>query len=260
MRILDIDLDFFLDRAAYSRPLYSRKRLPSRDHHPWTEAAVRYFIEVQCGISKSIKGRVVKHHDEAFSLWRELISKNRLQPPFEIVHIDSHADIGCFDLTPYYLMGELLHLPPAERIFPKIGRRGMNAGNYLVFAMGCRWVNSLIYVPHDDSNNLRDLLPIYFKDFSVSSGYIELKKCDPNVLNAAGSGKRSLDNTYQSYGMLDRESLLDPEPFISFTVFNRECFKNKEDFDLVILAQSPSFTPVESDELISVICEYIDCI
>lgn len=54
------------------------------------------FLENNLGLSKElkIKGRVVKHHDEALFFWKELIECNILTSPFSVVYVDSHADLG----------------------------------------------------------------------------------------------------------------------------------------------------------------------
>ncbi len=251
MRILDINLDFFLNKTPYNRPLYSNKRLSGREYKPWNAVDVCNFLESRCGISKPVKGRVLKHHDEAFFFWKELISNDLLELPFDVVHSDSHADIGYGDLGCSYLMSELLHQPTERRQTPDCAFNAMNTGNYLDFTIACHWIKSLTYVNHD--NIPRDLLPIYFKDFSIYSGYIELNKLDRDIFDEICSGRR-IHDTYESWRVIGTE------PPVPFYHVNLEDFINDKPFNFIVLAQSPSFTPIKSDDLIPVICKYIDCV
>ncbi len=95
MRILDLDLDFFLDNIAHWEE-EDGSRLSDTQYSPWTEEEVRGFLEKQCGLSPNaqINGRFITHHHEAFLFWRELILKEQLTTPFEIVHVDAHSDTG----------------------------------------------------------------------------------------------------------------------------------------------------------------------
>ena len=69
MRVLDLDMDFFLTGVC---ELAKRGARPSlREARPWAEADVRAFLEENCGLSRQtpIPGRVFETHDGAlFSL------------------------------------------------------------------------------------------------------------------------------------------------------------------------------------------------
>ncbi len=93
-RILDLDLDFFLDEIAYHRSDRG-KRLPSWGYRPWKKSKVRSFLEQQCLLSTAnpAKGRVVTHHDEMFWLWRELVQAGQIEVPFVVVHVDTPTRI-----------------------------------------------------------------------------------------------------------------------------------------------------------------------
>ena len=47
-------------------------------------------------------------HNEALFFWQELITKEILETPFEVVHIDSHADLGLGYLSWTYILDDLL--------------------------------------------------------------------------------------------------------------------------------------------------------
>lgn len=61
MRVLDIDLDFFLAGCC---PLADKGRRPELfGHEPWESGRVRRFLEGNCGLSKDrpIPGRYLRH-------------------------------------------------------------------------------------------------------------------------------------------------------------------------------------------------------
>ena len=70
MRVLDIDLDFFLDVITHAadpgerRPSGPDDRPHSEGDIPWTEKEVIRFLEKHCGLSdqEPINGRLVTHH------------------------------------------------------------------------------------------------------------------------------------------------------------------------------------------------------
>jgi len=249
MNILDIDLDFFLSDISTGA---SQNRLDSTEYFAWSEENVRLFIENQCGLSrkKPVKGSLFTHHHEAFILWRDLIKKNILKTPFEVVHVDAHADLGLslFDNSWKYISGELLFLPLEQRITPcEGGMNGLSANNYLYFALACQWIRKLTYVHHPKMNN--DLPPFIFKDFNTESGFIQLKKYDKTVLD----NERFFDS-------LQKNPILGMEDEILFDLIECKNYKANSAFTFVFLTQSPSYTPISSDKLIPIIKDYIDVV
>jgi hypothetical protein len=245
VRVLDIDLDFFLDGIIYWAS--GDRRIDSKAFHPWSQRSVRKFLSKNCGIhqDRRIPGRIVEHHFEAFTFWREMIEAGRLKPPFELFHIDAHSDLGLGDGGWVYLMTEVLHWPVSQRANPSIGSRQMNAGNYLSFAVACRWILNLTFVTIPE--NRGDLMPYHFRGFTSTSGIIELKCCDKDRMNL-GTGSHP---TNESMGVV---SLEPPVPFKQ--MFGNE-FRENGKFDFVVLSRSPGFTPKESDQLIPVIGQVI---
>jgi len=67
MRVLELDLDFYLDHIAHCEDKDSR--LSDTDYRPWTEDEVRRYLEEQCrlSINRPVKRRFVTHHHGAFS-------------------------------------------------------------------------------------------------------------------------------------------------------------------------------------------------
>ena len=74
----------------------STERISDADYPVWSKDEVIDFFENRLGLSKEIKikGKIVTHHNEALYYWRKLIQEYSLSIPFEVVHIDSHADLG----------------------------------------------------------------------------------------------------------------------------------------------------------------------
>jgi len=230
MKLLDIDLDFFLNKIVFWKK--NNKRLNEKEYIPWKKEKVIDFLENQCGLSvdNKIKGRVIKKHHEAFYFWKELIYKGELTTPFEVVHIDAHADLGLGDLSYKYIMEELLHKPVDKRDNPKY----LCEGNYLAFSIANRWISKLTYITHPKGGN--DLLKEHFMNYDINSGYIQMKKM------------KDAHNP---------DSIISLEPKVKFEKIAHTDFKNTEDFDYIVLAISPRYTPKRADALIPVFKKYI---
>jgi hypothetical protein len=153
-----LDLDFFLDAIAHDQSSRGA-RLSETEFKPWAGVRVREFLEKNCGLStqRRIPGRYISHHHEAFHWWRDLIRDGKLIRPFEVVHVDAHADLGSdtFGFSQVYVGFDLLHQPLEQREVPEEGGTKMNAGNYLLVAIACRWLNKLVYVMHREKTGLK---------------------------------------------------------------------------------------------------------
>jgi hypothetical protein len=247
-RILDIDIDLFVNEPAYM--CKAGMRLSSDEYRPWSETIVRSFLEDSCGLrrTKRVPGRIVDHHHEVFYIWRDLVETGEVEAPFEVVHSDSHADLGLGDGGWEYLMGELLHLPIGERTNPKVGSKYMNVGNYLAFAAACGWLSKLTYVHHPQGGN--DVMPYHFRDFSASSNHIELKRCSRERLKCISFSEA----TYVNFGV---EEIGPTLPFQKISCLD---YQSEQPFDYLFFARSPEFTPIESDLLLPIFLEYIQAI
>jgi len=243
-RILDLDLDFFLNHVSHR---HQKGRLPSGGYQPWSDDAVRAFLENQCGLSRErrIPGHYAEKHDGAFVWWRSLIEAGRLQPPFDIVHVDAHADLGMAVGGWEYLMLDILHKPVDQRATPVAGDRGLNEGNYLLFAIACRWVKTLTYVHHPESGE-GEYIPYTFRDNEPSSNQIQLK---------AGSPESVRDMLALRRHDFDAVNI---EPLVPFLRVPGNQFRADDPIDLIFLCQSPMYTPHESDRLLPVIREYLN--
>jgi hypothetical protein len=241
-QILDLDLDFFLDRIKH-RASDRGKRPDSSDFIPWSTSQVRFFLEQQCFLSTAspTRGKLVTHHDEVFWLWRTLVENGQIGVPFEVIHVDAHADLGLGDASHKYIMSCLLHKPLKERSYPN--SKEVGPGNFLAFAVACRWISQIKFVLHP---GWRDDLPIsHFRGFSTESGYLELKKCT----------KEEFERSH--WEGLECISPLELDPPVPFETISCSEFKADGPPSFVFLAQSPGFTPETADALIPIIKEYI---
>ena len=244
-RILDIDLDFFLNRVSDSRE--DNKRLDKNKYYPWRNSTLRSFLENRCSLASKtpVRGRLVQNHHQAFFFWRKLIETKKIEIPFELVHIDAHSDIGVADWGWIYLTSELLHKPLEERMNPdKSLLFGINEANYLAFALACRWIKRLTFVIHPKWEN--DLIKVYFKDFDITSGFIQLKKFNKKELLLKG--------------FEEELKPLNLEPEIPVEFIPLLDYKSSQSFTLLTLSRSKTFTPKSSDRLIKVIKNYIKTI
>ena len=119
MRVLDLDMDYFMKSVATFIGESETDRLPEDDYgdYVWTEREVRDFLENNLGLSKGnkIRGRVVAGHNESLFFWRELIEKGELTTPFDVIHVDSHADLGLGYRSWAHILDYLLKLPTPKR-------------------------------------------------------------------------------------------------------------------------------------------------
>jgi UPF0489 domain len=120
-RILDLDLDFFLDDAAILRGP-DDGRLDGAWFPPWPLEQVLTFLHDQCGLRGPLPGFVVENHGELFPRWREAIDARQLDAPFHVTHVDAHADLGLGDSGYVYLMTSLLFEEPEKRRHPRTAK------------------------------------------------------------------------------------------------------------------------------------------
>ncbi len=246
MRILDIDLDFFLsDISEGSR---RTPRLHEDEYIPWQQTEVTAFLECNLGLKKEkpIPGKFFTYHHELLRELKELTDVHL--SPFQIVHIDAHADMGMDYAADSlsYILKDILNTNIEERIYQPRIREKLNEGNWLVFAVAFRWVQEITYVFHPKLNisqgpDFAD--DIICKNSDVDSGVIQLPIMKPY---SEGGYTRQNDQHITGY---------EPEVPISLICGNK--YKNTLPFDRIYLTHSPQYTPESSDLLIPCIREYI---
>jgi hypothetical protein len=256
--VLDLDLDFFVWPIVIS-PQW-KGRAPEPEYQAATPEMVRKFLEQQCRLNRNHKlpGAEFVEHVDAFWTWKKWIQEGKLMPPFKVIHIDAHADIGCGDAGYQYLLSDVLALPVEKRSTPRSSSKtvDMNSGNYLPFAVANRWVESILYVypnatkmlnaegryARTDNPNLApgDLLTYHFRDFNVRSRAFQLKQF----------AKEDVDPTF-----IERRKPISVEPEILFDWISGDRF-DFDGFTHMVVAQSPQYTSQSADVVLPVIRNY----
>jgi len=237
MRVLDIDLDFFLADCCPLAPIGGRPEL--KGHEPWEAEAVIRFLEQQCGLSKNapVPGAIFETHDGALCFWETEIMAGRLKAPFSVTHIDAHSDLAIGKPGPRFILENVLSRHPSKRadIQCYYDAVQLDEANYLLFACAFRWVAELENVRNPKS---RPDIPAQITIQDEDGRYTGLQLV---------SGVSRLF-----------EPINGPEPVIPFAVYDDPyTYQAKEPFDYVTLAISPRYAPKEADALVPVIGQYI---
>lgn len=265
MKILDLDMDYFMDNIAISISESTTNRLSEESYGNgvWSEKRIRYFLEDNLGLSKErkIKGRIVSGHNESLFYWKELIEKGDLTVPFEVIHIDSHADLGLGYSSWTYILNSLLQYPVSERplhnhyvdCYGNTKKEGI--GDYLLFAIAYRWISKLTYCvnPNGDKD---DYLWDTLKDFHENHIWDDPVE---NIIQLVYNPKMNFPGFNDSDE--EKEAYLNAgikEPEVPMLIIPTiEAVKYNGDFDFVIMAQSPNYTPASADFIMDIIREYI---
>lgn len=212
------------------------------------------FLENKLGLSKEtkIKGRIVNRHYEALYYWRKLIQENLLSVPFEVIHIDSHADLGLGYPSWTFIMDSLLTVPVEERIeienYGKMFEKYYEPkiGDYLLFALAFRWIKKLVYVCNLIGIG-DDYVWMILKDGIEPNDKIQLAH------NEKMKAMEIALNIEKYYATANRE------PEVDFEIVR--CIEDvsyKGDFDYLTFCISPNYTPATADFIIELIKEYIE--
>lgn len=243
MRILDIDMDFFLDGIAHWQN--GEDRLSDEDFKPWKEEEFIRFLEDKCLLSKDtpIKGRIIKEHNEAFLFWDELIKENYLRKPFHVTHIDAHSDTGLGDSGYTYIMGELM-LQPIEKRRELLKLDKVWMGNYLSYVMACGWVSDINFVVPE------------FWDNEMFSGHLKNFSDDSMAFQFKGFKNIDIGMSYERIirGKITPDTLDDEIPF---KIIRNNEYQAEEKYDYIVFCQSPSYTPKKADYMLEAIKPYI---
>ena len=230
----------------------------------WSEQEVRSFLENNLGLSKEHKkrGRIVSGHNESLFFWRELIEKGDLVTPFEVIHVDSHGDLGCGYLTSVkHILDCVLYYPVEERYkHPRyINRMGEpqkeGIGDYLLFAIAYRWISRIVYCsnPHSEPNDYAwqiiknfDEQPIWDKP---AESIIQL------LYNPDMEFPLFDDDADKKKDFIDRSQ---KEPEVPLLIIpTNEDVSFDGNFDFAVLAQSPNYTPASADFIMDIFRDYI---
>lgn len=256
-KVLDIDMDYFLDDVPTSIPASCTERVDGNYYKPWSRESVIEFLESNLGLSKNnkIKGKIVTNHHEALYYWRSLIIESKLKAPFEVIHVDSHADLGLGFSSWVFIFEKLLGIDIDKRSDIENYKNEFeeyklpNIGDYLLFAIAFRWISKLTYI--HNPNESGDDYPVHImKNFDDMSRKIQLP------YNSIYSATKCLDGVRQSREYL-KTSILEPE--VAFNIIKEpEDISYEGNFDFITFCISPNYTPESADFIIDVIREYIE--
>lgn len=236
-RILDIDLDFFIEGCC---ELAEKGKRPSaQGHDPWSESAVRQFLEQNVGISrdKPVRGRIFETHDKALLYWRELIEKGSLKPAFSVTHIDAHSDLGIGKPGPGFVLNTVISTCLEQRrcIERYYKMNELDEANYLLFALGFRWIGELVNVRNPSSH----------------------EDIPREILVCNDKGERCALHL-ESFASRLLEGKNGREPHIPYTEYkNYADYKANGDYSYMSLAISPRYLPKEAEHLADVIAQYM---
>jgi hypothetical protein len=250
MNVLDIDLDFFVD----PRPRQQAKsgRLSEMEYHTWSAQSVEEYLTRRCNLRKGclLPGAVVTYHHELFDRWKTLIGSYELTKPFQLTHLDSHADMGMgfADNSCGYIMGELLHCELSDRQNPKRGENGgLLEGNFISFSLACRWISSIVYVHHPqlfaENCGLHDIPDCMFRENKPKCNVLQLKQLPPECQN--------------SVRRLTEFVPISLEPEVPIRMVERDDFYSDDSYSFVFVAKSPRYTPKTADPILEVIRQFI---
>lgn len=186
-----------------------------------------------------------------------------METPFEVVHVDSHADLGLGYLSWTHILDYLLQYPVGERLmrtkyvdcFGKLNDVGI--GDYLLYAIAFGWIGKLTYCcanPEGDKNDyvwetLKDFKEKYIWDMPVENT-IQLV-CNPYM------DFPSYDASEQEKQEYLENSVKEPEVTL-LIIPSVEAVKYDGNFDFAVMAQSPNYTPANADFIIDIVREYIE--
>jgi hypothetical protein len=247
-RVLDIDRDIFVNPICH---VHSDRRLSNEYCEVWRQQDVRRFLEDVCSLRRSdpTPGVVLEEHDDLFDRIARAVDRGTLQAPFDLVHVDAHADMGAGQIHPIrYVLTELMHEPIDLRANPARGEAGLNRGTVLLFIGARGWLQSLTYVHHPDGG--QDL-PQVFLDFEIASEkfYFRLPRCDPSRFEAWARSFGTAEQLWEACG--DEAEI--KVPFALVPMFDLK----PSQYDFVSVTRSPGFTPPKADSLFELIAQYI---
>lgn len=260
MLVLHIDLDFFVDPIVYYRT-DSGPRPEDQEFRTEKLASVKKFLAEQCLLPARSKlpGAAVIHNDEVFGELEKVISSGKLTTPFEMIHIDAHADLGVgeHDRSFERISTDILHRPVSER--PAAVRDGFGAlgfGNWLAYSLACRWIDKMTVVRHPAAKD--DLHPGYFVEYLQPKwmqrpAVRELNlRMQPLLRSEWESGAWKLTGRWGKKLSKPVEA-----PLIPTTVVERDQFQLDRRPDFLFLCLSPGYSPPAVDKLFAGLKKYL---
>lgn len=248
-RVLDIDVDFFVEPTVYD-PDGDDDRPDPAEHTVWSAAEALGFLRERCGLVGRGPGFLTETHDQLFGSWRNAIAAGILKPPFHVTHVDGHADLGLGYQGHEYLMTNLLFQARAARAYPSPspGEQGLTQGTWLLYAIACRWLNDLTYVHLDNENGGAEAFTFILNTLKPGGDAIQLRAMTPEALSH-----------WALSGYADDCEFAHIEPEVPYEVCLWSKWQAEQPYDFVCLTRSPQYAPLTADPLYELIAEtFID--
>lgn len=249
-----MDLDFFVWPISHLRTESDGRPGVGEYEYLAPEDEVRLFLEKRCRLNKDarILGQDFGEHEEAFRVWRRWLEEGKLKSPFSVVHVDAHSDLGAGYNNTFVYLSDVLQLNASKRCRPEFSAAGVNSSNYLVFAIACRWLQSLTYVFPEKPRQVRTPKPTHTELFRDWLDDQEPRDCPPVrdlppwCFQGEGSG-----------WWKEPIQLSATEPPVQFELISGTQFEFGA-FTHMTVAQSPYYTPDAADFLLRITREYFD--
>ena len=231
MRVLDLDMDFFLTEPC---PLAALGERPDAScAEVYSDEEVIRFLEEQCGLSREhpVPGAIFDTHDKALDFWAARIDEGSLSTPFEVVHVDTHSDLAFGPPGTGFVLNAVLSRLPEKRVTIEQYREAveLDEANYLLFALAFRWISRLSYVRNPKSH----------------------QDIPRQLLNEEGNIR------LRSFVSALMESKNGAEPVIPFAVYDDYTQFKQGQYDFVTMAQSPRYAPEKADRVMEIVRRYI---
>ncbi len=246
LKVLDIDMDFFLD--CITKDNHGEDRYPNNWCNVWKKSEIIDYLEniLNLSIDKKIKGRIITYHNESLDFWNDMINKQQLTVPFTVVHVDSHSDLSYTKKSQDFESNidgyrQILELKSYNDRYITIYGNGngvkdnhdnwVDEGNYLIFAFAFKWIEQLIYYTN--------LIEPYEENDYDSEFIVDLK---------------------EKNGIYLKKWVREKEYIPKITIISKK-YKNDRvfsDYDFITFPISPKYTPKKADFIIDIIKDYIE--
>jgi hypothetical protein len=242
-RVLDIDLDFFVEPIVYFAEGGDERPDPGEHTVRPADGAIE-LLRARCGLTHRTPGFLTETHVQLFPAWRQAIEAGILRTPFHVTHVDGRADLGLGDTGHEYLMTSLLFEESADRAYPSplADQVGLTEGNFLLYAIACRWIGDLTYV-HLDGVEYEEF-HFTLKDFQPGSDAIQLRAMTPAAYTH-----------WMRSGFRGKPVIANVEPEVPYQRLLWHEFQAQQPYDFVCLTRSPLYAPLTADPLYELIAD-----
>ncbi len=240
--VLSLDVDYFVNPKVAG----PRRGRPSDDTHVVRDIEhIIDFLATKClvGVDNPVAGRAAIDHDAAFWAIRDWIRDDRLQIPFNLVHIDAHADLGFGDAGYSEILDDVIRRPLDQRAG---NLQHLSMGNWLSYAVANRWINEVQFLREPDPGRDPELIPHYFfgsPDFSV----MQMRPMiESQYMDAWDADHRR-----------DFANLPTDEPPVRWNQLGEDRFQLLAPPDFMFACLSPQFAPPNADRVFSLVRDAI---